>query len=92
MTTTTRTTDTTEDTTTMKTYTIRYSSGTANTEHETMDAAIDALGDVEVGDEEQDGLLDEDGRQPMRRLVWSSADEAEGDDGAKAVASICWTE
>jgi hypothetical protein len=48
--------------------------------------------DVEIGDAEQDGMQDEDGAQPMRRLVWASEDDAEGDDGARAVATVRWTE
>lgn len=47
---------------------------------------------IRYTDEEQDGLRDDDGGQPMRRLVWATEDDADGDDGSKAVASIRWTQ
>jgi len=80
------------------TYTIKFSDGRPGIE--CTDYATEVTGllaetigpDVEIGDAEQDGGQDEDGGQPMRRLVWASEDDAENDDGGKAVASICWTE
>ena len=79
------------------TYTIKFSDGR---EIECSDYATEVTGiladtvgsDVEIGDEEQDGLRDSDGRQPMRRLVWSSEKEADGDDGSRAVATVRWAE
>lgn len=79
------------------TYTIKHTDGQRSHEESSMDACIAICADlygaeIEVGDEEQNGLQDEDGGQPMRRLVWASEEDAEGDDGAHAVASILWTE
>ncbi len=79
------------------TYTIKFSDGRTI---EATDYATEVTGllaemvgpDVEIGDEEQDGMQTEDGGQPMRRLVWASEEEAEGDDGSRAVATVRWTE
>jgi hypothetical protein len=85
------------NTTTTTQYTIRFSDGRTYTDSDYSTGVLGILADligpdVEIGDEEQDGMMDEDERQPMRRLVWSSEEESEGDDGSHAVASIRWTE
>jgi hypothetical protein len=82
---------------TTTTYTIKFADGRTYTEcdYETgvLGLLDEIVGDgVEVGDEEHDGPRDEDGRQPMRRLVWASEEESEGDDGSHAVATVRWTE
>jgi hypothetical protein len=79
------------------TYTIKFTDGRPSIEESNMDAAIGILADlfgaeVVVGRTEQNGMEDEDGGQPMRRLVWDSEDTADDDDGSNAVASIRWTE
>jgi hypothetical protein len=79
------------------TYTIKLTNGRTV---ECTDYATEVLGilaemigaDVEVDDAEQDGGQDEDGGQPMRRLVWTTGEDAENDDGGKAVASVRWTQ
>ena len=78
------------------TYTIKFTNGRT---YECSDYATEVTGlladlvgsEVEIGDPEQDGGQDEDGGQPMRRLVWCCAASAENDDGSKAVASVRWT-
>ena len=78
------------------TYTINFSDGRDAVEctdysSEVTGVLADLFGvDVTIGEAEQDGGVDEDGGQPMRRLVWSTEEEAEKDDGANAVASIKW--
>jgi hypothetical protein len=86
----------------MTQYTIRTTDGRTCTEcsYSSSDNASGVRGilaelfgeNVTLGYEEQDGLADEDGRQPMRRLVWASAEDADGDDGSRAVASVRWTD
>jgi hypothetical protein len=81
----------------MTTYTIKHTDGSRSIEETSMDACIGVLADlygseIEVGDEEQDGMQDEDGGQPMRRLVWANEEDAKNDSGVKAVASIRWTD
>lgn len=73
-------------------YTVSYTDGRKSKEYDDMDDAIASLeGDVEIGDEEPNGLLTEDG-QPMRRLVWDSEEASANDAGANAIASIDWVE
>jgi len=80
------------------TYTIEFSDGRPSIECSDYYTEVTAqlakmIGpDVEIGDDEQDGGVDEDGGQPMRRLVWETEEDSENDDGANAVASIRWTE
>jgi hypothetical protein len=80
------------------TYTIKFTDGRKSIEcsdyyTEVLGVLADKIGpDVEVGDEEHDGMRDEDGGQPMRRLVWDTEEDSEDDNGAKAVASVEWTE
>jgi len=81
----------------MTTYTIKFSDGRTYTDSDYSTGVTGMLAElvgdeVEIGDEEQDGPRDEDGRQPMRRLVWSTEEESEGDYGSHAVASVRWTE
>jgi hypothetical protein len=79
------------------TYTIKFSDGRSSIECTDYATGVTGLlaemvgPDVEIGYAEQDGGEDEDGGQPMRRLVWASEDDAENDDGANAVASVRWT-
>lgn len=67
-------------------YTISYSDGRASTEHETYEAAQDAIRaewpDAEIG---HDGDLTSGGD---RTLCWACEEDSEDDDGARAVASI----
>jgi hypothetical protein len=79
------------------TYTIKFSDGRTieATDYGTEVTGLlaDIVGpDVEIGNAEQDGMQDEDGGQPMRRLVWASEDDAVGDAGSHAVATVRWTE
>jgi hypothetical protein len=86
-----------EDTTMTKTYTIKFSDGRTYTDSNYHTGVLGLLADLvgydfEIGDEEQDGMADESGYQPMRRLVWANEEDSVGDDGSRAVATVRWTE
>lgn len=81
----------------MTTYIVKHTDRSCSQKDSSMDVCVAICADlygpyVEIGDEEQDGMQDEDGGQPMRRLVWRTEEDSENDDGSKAVASIRWTE
>jgi hypothetical protein len=78
-------------------YTIKFNDGRTYTDSDYYSGVTGILAeligpDLEIGDEEQDGLADESGHQPMRRLVWETEEDSEGDDGSRAVATVRWTE
>jgi|WetSurMetagenome_2_1015567.scaffolds.fasta_scaffold194847_3 hypothetical protein len=77
-------------------YTIKFSDGSTHIEPNytcVLGILAEVVGDdFAVGDEEQDGMVDVSGYQPMRRLVWASEEDSEGDDGSRAVATVRWTE
>jgi hypothetical protein len=68
------------------TYTITYTNGDPDREFESYEAAVEAVEtefpDCEIG---HAGDLTDDGD---RTLFWSDEDEAENDDGARALGSI----
>jgi len=67
------------------TYTINYTGGSTDS-HDTYEGAVAAVesiyGEAEIG---HDGDLSDGGE---RTLCWADAEDAENDDGARAVASI----
>jgi len=76
------------------TYTIKCNDGRtqeASTYFELITTLREMFGrEFELGEDEQDGFPDEDGRRPMRRLVWACEADSVGDDGSNAVASVRW--
>ena len=70
----------------MRTYEIKYSNGRVDIGFGSYDEAITAF-----AAEHEEGVLGHDGDLSSggdRTLCWASAEEADGDDGARAVASI----